>query len=165
MDVYRAIVTKRDTRAYQQRPVPNEAIMRILNAGRMAGSSKNGQPVRFLVMRERDNLHRLAACGQFTTPMLNAPLAIAVLLRQDGRPFDAGRAAQSMMLAAWEQGITSCPVAIQNEECGRAVVGAPAEYHIAMVITMGYPEPSQPLSRGQPRLPLDELVHWERWSE
>jgi nitroreductase len=163
MDAYKAIISKRDTRAYEDRPIPDDLLQRILTAGRMAGSSKNGQPLRFVVMRDRENMKRLARCGQFTGPMQSAPLAIAILLQEDGRPFDAGRAAQNMMLAAWSAGITSCPVAIQDVDCGRDALGAPTEYHVAMVLTMGYPTPGQPLSRGQARLPVDELVHWERW--
>jgi nitroreductase len=163
MDTYKATLGKRDTRAYQARPIPDDALRRILMAGRMAGSSKNSQPVRLLVMREREGMLALARCGDFTTPLQAAPLAIAVLLREDGRPFDAGRTAQNMMLAAWNEGITSCPVAIQNAECGREALGLPPEFHVAMVITMGYPTPGQSLSRGQKRVALDELVRWERW--
>lgn len=163
MDTYRTIVSKRDTRAYEPRPIPEDVLQRILNAGRMAGSSKNGQPVRFVVMRQREQIMRLAVCGQFTTPMHTAPLVIAIMLREDGRPFDAGRSGQNMMLAAWNEGITSCSVAIQDEACGREALGAPADYHVAMVLTMGYPTPGQPMSRGQARLSEDEIVHWERW--
>ncbi len=163
MRTYRAIITKRDTRAYQDRPVDEDTLRKILTAGRMAGSSKNGQPCRFVVMRDRESIKALAGCGQFTTPMLGAPLVVAILLEPEGRPFDAGRAGQNMMLAAWEEGVTSCPVAVQDAECGRKTLGAPEGWHVAMVITMGYPTPGSPMSRGAKRLSLDELVHWEKW--
>jgi nitroreductase len=114
-------------------------------------------------MRDRDAIDRLAACGDFTTPMRTAPLVIAILLQETWRPFDAGRAAQNMMLTAWAEGITSCPVGIQHVEEGRAAVGAPPNFEVHMVICFGYPEPSAPLSRGQKRIAMDEIVHWERW--
>ena len=46
MEAYRAIVTKRDTRSYEPRPIPDQVLHRILQAGRMAGSAKNAQPIR-----------------------------------------------------------------------------------------------------------------------
>jgi nitroreductase len=163
MDTYKAITSKRDTRAYLDKPIPEDALQRILTAGRMAGSSKNSQPLRFVVMREQASKDALAAAGDFTAAMKTAPLAIAVLLEEGWRPFDAGRAAQNMMLAAWSDGITSCPVGIQHVEEGRKAIGAPERYEVHMVICFGYPEPSTPLGRGNARLPLDEMVHQERW--
>lgn len=165
MDVYRSIITKRDTRAYLDKPIPDAIVHRILNAGRMAGSSKNSQPLRFIVMRDRANIERLAAAGDFTAAMRTAALVIAILLQEGWRPFDAGRAAQNMMLAAWNEGITSCPVGIQHVVEGRLAAGAPGNFEVHMVLCFGYPEPSMPLSRGQGRLALNELVNQERWSE
>ena len=163
MDTYKAIISKRDTRAYLDKPIPDEVLHRILNAGRMAGSSKNSQPCRFIVMRDRANIERLAACGDFTAAMRAAPLVIAILLEEGWRPFDVGRAAQNMMLAAWNEGITSCPVGIQHIEEGREAVGAPGNFEVHMVVCFGYPQPSTPLSRGQKRTSLAEIVHQERW--
>jgi nitroreductase len=163
MDVYQTIISKRDTRAYLDKPIPEDSLRRILNAGRMAGSSKNSQPCRFIVMRDREAIARLAKAGDFTTPMLSAPLVVAIMLEEGWRPFDAGRAAQNMMLAAWAEGITSCPVGIQRADEGRRAVGAPDNFEVHMVICFGYPQPGVPLGRGQKRRGLDEVVHMERW--
>ena len=163
MSTYRTIVTKRDTRAYTDEVIADAQLEKILRAGRMAGSSKNQQPLRFVVIRDRAQAKRLADAGDYTDPVRNAPLSIAILLRADQRPFDAGRAAQNMMLAAWELGITSCPVAIHREQAAREVLGHPETYVVAMVIVFGHPQPDVPLGRGAPRLPLDELVYHERW--
>jgi nitroreductase len=163
MDAYKAIVSKRDTRAYLDKPVPEETLRRILNAGRMAGSSKNSQPCRFIVMRDRGAIERLAAAGDFTAAMKTAPLVIAIMLEEGWRPFDVGRAAQNMMLAAWSEGITSCPVGIQHVEEGRAAVGGPDDFEVHMVICFGYPEPASPLSRGNARHALDDIVYEDQW--
>lgn len=165
MDAYRAIVGKRDTRAYLDQPIPDDVVHRILTAGRMAGSSKNSQPCRFIVMRERESIEALAACGQWTTPMRTAPLVIAIMLEKGWRPFDAGRSAQNMMIAAWAEGVTSCPVGIQDEQCGRRAVGAPEDFEVHMVIAFGYPDPAVPRSRGMPRKTLVDIVYSERWQE
>ncbi len=162
-DAYRTIVSKRDSRAYQDKPLPPEAVQRILQAGRMAGSSKNSQPCRFVVLGERGQKEALAACGQFASHIPSAPLVVAVVVPGPGHDFDVGRCAQNMMVAAWAQGITSCPVAMHEPECGRRVLGLPEGHRVAIAIGFGYPDSPQTLSRGIPRLPLDEFVHDERW--
>jgi len=163
MDATTCIRTKRDSRAYTAVPVPEESLQSILQAGRMAGSSKNTQPCRYVVLRDAKRKEEVAACGQFATPMLAAPLAIAIVLAPGGGAFDAGRAAQNMMLAAWEQGITSCPVAMHDRDCAARELGLPGDHAVAMVIAFGYPESEASRHRNVPRTPLAELVHQERW--
>jgi nitroreductase len=163
MDAYTCIRTKRDSRSYTDQAIDDETLARILQAGRMAGSSKNTQPWRFVVLRDVKRREELAACGQFATPMLAAPLAIAIVLAPGGNAFDAGRAAQNMMLAAWEQGITSCPVAMHDRECAARVLGLPDDHVVAIVITFGYPGSEESRHRGIARTPLADLVHEERW--
>src|SRR6476619_1237415 len=117
MDAYTAIRTKQDTRAYSERPIPEETVRRIIQAGRMAGSSKNSQPVRLIVIREQPQREAIAGCGDFATHVPSAPLVVAVILMPNGGAFDAGRAAQNMMVAAWAEGITSCPTSMHHQDC------------------------------------------------
>ena len=163
MDAYQAIVTKRDTRNYASTPISDEVLHRILMAGRMAGSSKNSQPARFIVLRDRQHLVELAACGDFSTHLPSAALAIAVVLEPNGGQLDAGRAAQNIMVAAWAEGITSCPTSMHRPNDARAVLGLPEGYAVAIILPLGYPAEGASLHAGRPRLPLDEYVHWERW--
>jgi nitroreductase len=163
MDAYRAIVTKRDTRGYATTPIADDVLYRILTAGRMAGSSKNTQPARLVVLRDRQRLVELAACGDFSTHLPTAAVAIAVVLEPNGGQLDAGRAAQNMMVAAWAEGITSCPTSMHRGEAARVVLGLPEGYAVAIVLPMGYPAEGASLHGGRSRLPLDEYVHWERW--
>ncbi len=163
LDAYKAIITKRDTRHYSSQPIPDEVVQRILQAGRMAGSSKNSQPVRFVVVREKARKEELARCGQYAAHIPSAPLVVALVLLPGGGQFDAGRAAQNMMVAAWAEGVTSCPVAMHDQACARRVLGVPEDHTIATVIAFGYPDQRYPLHGGRQRLPLQELVHWEQW--
>lgn len=162
LDAYRAITTKRDTRAFEPRPVPEQALRRILQAGRMAGSSKNSQPCRLVVLQDAARREELAACGDFAKHMPLAPLCIAVVLTPGGGPFDAGRAAQNMMIAGWAEGIGSCPTTMHNAACAEATLGLPPDHRVAIVLAMGYPA-AEPRRRSHQRVPLEELVHWERW--
>jgi nitroreductase len=163
VDAYEAIVGKRDTREYEDRPIPDDAIHRLLQAARMAGSSKNEQPIRLLVVRGAEQKQALAACGDFTTHLPSSPLVIVVVRTEGSRAFDAGRAAQNMMIAAHAMGIASCPVGIQHDDRAREVLGTPANTVVAMAITFGYPRGGRAQGRGDHRLPLEDYVHWERW--
>jgi nitroreductase len=162
MDAYTCIRTKRDTRAYQNKPIEEATLGRILQAGRMAGSAKNMQPCRFVVIQGEAQKKELAACGQFSAYIPTAPVVVAVVIPEDGRTFDAGRSAQNMMLAAWAEGITSCPVTMHDAACAHRVLGLPDAHRVAIVLALGYPAPDEG-RRTSPRIPLDELVHRERW--
>src|SRR5215217_7430080 len=157
------IRTKRDTRAYAGRPIPEETLRRILQAGRMAGSSKNTQPVRFVVLRDQKRKEELAACGDFAAHLPAAPVVVAVVLMPDGGAFDAGRAAQNMMVAAWAEGITSCPTSMHRPECAAAALGLPPGHRVAITLPFAYPAESESERAGRPRLPLSDYVHEDRW--
>lgn len=163
MDTYTCIRTKRDSREYNSQPVSDEALQQILQAGRMAGSSKNTQPWRFVVLRDDERKSELAACGQFATHLPSAPLVIAVVLAPGGGDFDAGRAAQNMMLAAWAEGLTSCPVSMHDRDCAARVLGLPEDHRVAIVLGFGYPASEESRHRGVSRTPMTELAHFERW--
>ena len=163
LDAYTAVVTKRDTRAYDPRAIPEETVRRILQAGRMAGSSKNTQPCRFVVLQDPERRKEIAACGDFAQHVPGAPLVIAVVLLPGGGPFDAGRAAQNMMIAAWAEGITSCPTSMHNMDCAVGTLGLPEDHRVAILLPMGYPAEGGTGRPSRPREPLEEFVHWERW--
>ena len=173
MDAYKVVVTKRDTRTYTDQPIPDEVLQRILQAGRMAGSSKNTQPVRLVVIRDREWLKQIAECGKFSQPLLGAQAGIAVCCAPDGSDFDAGRAAQSMMVAAWNEGIASCPTSVHDQPCIIEKLGLPQDdvgeasgrkgWRVVVIIALGYPEPSVPMSMGRARVPVEDYVMWEKW--
>ena len=163
MDTYRTIITKRDTRQYSDRPIGEETLRRILQAGRMAGSAKNVQPCRFVVIRSEAKKEALARCGQFAKHMPGAPVVVAIVLPEGGREFDAGRAAQNMMLAAWAEGLTSCPTTMHDGDCARRALGLPEGHRVSIALLFGYPPPAGIETLGAPRLPLEELVHEEEW--
>jgi len=92
-----------------------------------------------------------------------AALGIAICLPETGSDFDAGRAAQNMMLAAWSMGIASCPCSMHERECAIKTLGLPEGYRVVVVLAMGHPDPAVSMSLGKKRLGLEELAHEERW--
>jgi nitroreductase len=163
MDALRAIVSKRDSRSFTEEPVDESVLERVLQAGRMAGSAKNTQPCRFVVLTDGAHKEELAACGQFSVWIPQAPVNIAVVLSPQGRDFDAGRTAQNMMVAANALGLASCPVTMHDQDCARRVLGLPDDHKVAIVLAVGHPQPGTNTGMGAQRVPLDEMVHRERW--
>ena len=156
MDAFLAIASKRDERAYAERPLPDDVVTRILDAGRLAGSAVNRQPWQFVVVSDRDVLATAVYAPQ---NVLTAALVVAIV---GARGFDVGRCAQNMMLAAWNDGVASCPNGIRDAERAAQVVGG----EVGVVLSFGYPaRPRDPQSRAAAewsarakRKPLDELV-------
>jgi nitroreductase len=164
VDTYRAIVDKRDQRAFLPRPIPQDALRRILQAGRMTGSSKNREPNRFVVVRDAGRLAAIAALGRQARWLAGAAVLVAIV-QTERHEYDAGRCAQNMMLAAWGDGIGSCPAHVPEAELG-ALLGVPSGLHVNRVIGFGYIDPERagpPKSVGRRRLPIEELTHWEGW--
>jgi len=165
MDAYKAVTTKRDTRLYSSEPIADDVLRRLLQAGRMAGSSKNREPFRFVVIRDKEHMAKLAECGDFAQPLGPATAAVAVCLDPDGMDFDAGRAAQNMMIVAWDEGLASCPLRIHHADCGSEVLGLPEGWRIAIVVALGHPEPGTAMSHDRARKPFEEYVSWERFGQ
>jgi nitroreductase len=164
LDVYRAVVDKRDQRAFLDRPLPDEALRRILQAARMTGSSKNREPNRLVVVRDRARVAAIAALSPAARWMARAA-AIVVIVQTERHEFDAGRCAQNMMVAAWGEGIGSCPAHVPEAEVGR-LLGIPPDLAVNRVIGFGYVDPARsapPPSVARRRRPLTELVHDEQW--
>src|SRR5919106_4944560 len=147
MDTFLTIASKRDQRAYADRDVPTDLRDRILDAGRIAGSAQNRQPLRFFVLENRDSLERVAQTVYVPENLLGARLVVALVAK--GRPgFDAGRAAQNMMLTAWSEGVTSCPNGMPDAQETANVLGLGEDETVMNILSFGYPaEPRDPQSR------------------
>lgn len=163
MNAYEAIIGKRDKRDYDTREIPEDVTHRILQAGRMAGSSSNNQPIRLVVLNDRAVLEKLASGGRGTAPMLRAPLAVAIVIKQGGSGFDIGRVAQNMMVEAWAEGVWSCPQGVQDQAIAKEALGLPDDFTLGMCLAFGYPEASTTTAESRQRLPFDEVVHWGSW--
>jgi nitroreductase len=143
VDTFLAIASRREVRDYTDEPIPDDVVRRILDAGRLAGSSRNSQKWQFVVVADR------AALAQTVhAPENVAGAALAVAITGDAFPFDVGRAAENMLLAAWSVGVGSCPNGIRDAEAAERIAGGP----VRMILSFGYPaRPRDPASR-----PADE---------
>jgi nitroreductase len=167
MDAYLCIVSKREVRHYTADPIPDAVLTRILQAGRATGSAKNRQNWQFIVIRNRQRLDAVAETCSSPANLNRCNVAIAVVMLNNQRPEDGGRASQNMMLAAWAEGIGTCPnTPMQREECNR-LLDLPADAYVSSILSMGYPaepvprdtDPDALLQRIN-RKPLEEIVRY-----
>lgn len=159
MDVFEAIRTVLAVRSYRPDPVPEDVIARIVEAGRLTASSMNKQPWHFVVVDDRAVLQQLAPLAKTGPYIAEAPLAIAVAVEKDSRfgVSDGSRAIQSMVLAAWEEGVGSNWVGFRGMDEVQALLGIPAAYELLAVVPFGYP--TQPGGKGEKkRKPLGEVA-------
>jgi nitroreductase len=159
MDAYLAIASKRDERAYTDAPVPAEVRERILDSGRLSGSSKNRQRWEFVVVSGQAQ-ERLARAVYAPENVASAALVIAIV--GEAGAFDVGRCAQNMMLGAWGDGVVSCPNGIRDPDAAAEICGG----EVRAILSFGYPERSrtpashtaEEWSTRANRKPLSELV-------
>ena len=170
-----AIHTKRAVREFADRPLAEDDLTAILDAGRRAHSAKNRQRWAFIVVRDRERLTQLSTLGPWCGHIAGAAAAVA-LVTPDPRAADAslsitwdlGGAAAQMMLAAWELGVGSCPATVYEADRAREILGYPADMHCEFMLSFGYPANPSDLTRANRvggRRPVEDLVHQERWSE
>jgi nitroreductase len=158
MDVFFAIASKRDQRDYANTPIPEDVVRRIVDAGRLSGSSQNSQRWEFVVVETAQQ--QLAETVWEPSNVLGAKLVVAICGGAQG--IDVGRCAQNMMLCAWGEGVTSCPNGLRDKDTAAEICSA----EVKLVLTFGYPaRPRNPESRAAEewsgrarRKPLDQLV-------
>ena len=173
MDTWTAISTKRAIRKFADRPLSQEHLTRILDAGRHAHSSKNTQRWTFVVVQDRDRLRELSKVGPWAGHLATAAAGIALVTptTEDGDDppsvyFDLGQAASQMMLAAWNEGVGTCPVTAYEPEMAARILGLPDGQRCRYLISVGYPSRAEDMTRPPKpggRKPLDEVVRYEHW--
>lgn len=168
MDVHLAIASKRDVRAYAPGALDPATEARLLDAGRLTGSARNRQPARLVVAESAVARAAVAAAVYVPATAQGAALVVAVAVTPGGGlvDFDAGRMAQGMMIAAWADGIASCPNGVADHGALAAPLGLAAEERVVIVLTFGRPVTPRDPARRRPeewsrrarRLPIEEVV-------
>jgi len=166
VDTYLAVVSKRDWRSYADRPVPEDVQRRILDGGRLSGSSQNVQPWTFVVVESPEAKTRVAETVFVGDNITTSAFAVAIATEGGKYPFDVGRAMQNMMLVAWNEGVASCPNGMPNPAVAAQALGLDEGLLPVNVPSFGYPKRALDLESKSPeewsaeanRKPLDEVV-------
>ena len=162
--VFETVRTVLAVREFEDRPIPDDLLHRIVEAGRLTASSMNLQPWRFVLVTSREGLQELGTQISTGRYVASSAAAIVVAYERDSEygVSDASRAIQSMILVAWAEGVGSNWTGFGGLERVRTKVGLPDTYEVLAVVPFGYPK--RKIGRGKKkRKPLAEVASAERF--
>ncbi len=183
-DMPDALKLRNSVRRYKPTPVPQEAIITVLEAARLAPSWENGQPVRYIVVKDPEVLKDLTTPESVTLVnswMKNAPCVIVGVADpdksgvRDGIPYylvDFGASMENLMIAAASLGLGTCWIGLFNEKRIKKILHIPSNLRVVSLTPLGYPDYSKVLSVEESysrkigrRIKMEEFAFLEQWGK
>jgi nitroreductase len=170
LDVFEAIKTRRSIRSYQNRPVEQEKLDRILHSAQLSPSAVNFQPWSFIVVKDQVAKNRLSEA--YPRPWFaKAPIIIVTCAdpekawkRNDGEEFwkiDAAIAMQDIVLTATSEGLGTCWIGAFDEKKAKEALCIPENVRVVAMTPLGYS--AEEKGKASERKPLTEIVHNDQW--
>ena len=180
MDLVQGIKTRRSIRKFTDEKVPEQVIREIVELASYAPTWKNSQTISYMCIEDKGIIDRIVSDGlmghAFNQKTVGRTSQLMLLIKKDGicgyekdgsyttskgsgwEMFDAGIAAQTFCLAAWEKGVGSVIMGIFDDAKVAEIAGVPEGYTVAALIPVGYPvfQPDMP-----PRKSVDELLSFK----
>jgi len=160
---------RRTIRKYLQKAVPEEALLKCVDAARVSPSGGNLQPLRYVIVNDPKLLKQVFSTLSWAVYLPDyypteeeAPRAyIVLLLDKNGRTptHDASIAAMSISMVAYDEGLGSCMLASVDREKLREILKVPESLAVALVVALGYPAENpvvEPVKDGAINYWLDE---------
>ena len=144
-----AIRDRRSIRDYEDKPVPEDSLAKILEAARLSPSARNSQDRRFIVVRDSEQRRELARAAEHQQHLAAAPVVIAAVGTNPeyhmpngvpAYPVDLAIALDHVTLVAVEEGLGTCWIGGFNQEIAKKALGIPDKYVIAALMTLGFPK-------------------------
>jgi len=153
MKIYNAIISRRTIRKFRQKPIKLSILKRMVNAGRLAPSAGNLQPLEYVIavddaLREKifPNVRWARDIAPEGNPKNNErPVAYIIILVNKEISFgsffkyDVGASAENITLAALEEGIGCCWIGSFNRKKIENILKIPEQYSADLVLALGYP--------------------------
>ena len=165
-EILEIILQRRSVREFESKPVLNEMIASILEAGRWAPSGLNNQPWRFVVVDDEKILFKLAYMTKYSSILLQASTAMAVFLDKEAsysREKDImaiGACIQNMLLQVQKIGLGACWLGeiLNKAKDVELLLNVPESYELLAVLALGYPKERDNMEVSRERKDLKELV-------
>ena len=166
METFEAVRTVLSVREFQDRPVPDTIVHKVIEAAHLTASSMNAQPWHFIVVQDRGALRELGSL--VSTGRYTADAAFAIVVAVDkSSPFgvsDASRAIQSMVLTAWSEGVGSVWAGWVGMTQVAEFLSVPDSADVIAVVPFGYPAHARTGGKKK-RKALSEVAHRERFGK
>ena len=188
--IYEKIVSRRTIRKYLQKEVPEEILKKCVDAARLSPSAMNLQPLKYIIVNDEKLLKPVFSTLRWAGYLPDyqpsedeMPRAYIVILldkniREDPG-HDAGIAAMSISMVAYDEGIGSCILGAVDRDRLREILRIPEHLEILLVVSLGYPAESPVVERmigddvkywldenGRlhvPKRDLESIIHWNRY--
>jgi nitroreductase len=159
-------------RSYMDKEVEKEKLLQVLEAGRIAPSAVNFQPVHLIVITDKEEKEKVTEA--YPRGWLKAaPVIIAVCgdhsqswKRKDGKDhcdIDAAIAIDHMTLAATDLGLGTCWICAFDSKLCHEILELPEHMEVIALLPIGYPQ-GERITESK-RKDLEELVSWERYQK
>ena len=171
MEVMAAIRNRRSIRDWEDRPLPEDKLAKILEAVRLSPSARNSQDRSFVVVQDGEQRRRLARAAGHQQHLAEAPAIIAAVATKPeyhmpngvaAYPVDLAIALDHITLVAVEEGLGTCWIGGFDQDAARKALGVPEEYVIAALLTLGFPKS---IPEAKPRKPLEDIIRHDRFRE
>ena len=165
MDVYEIIKARRSVRAYQDKPIPDDVLDRLLWAAQWAPSARNVQPWKFIVVKDANLRKQLGEAANGQMFVGQAPVVIAAVgldpdyvmaCQVPAYAVDTSIALDHLTLAAAEEGLGTCWIGAFSQPKVKEILLVPAGQKVVALMPVGYPADEPPPERS--RKPLEELT-------
>ncbi len=171
MDLFDAVEARCSVRSYLPDAVPEEKLMRIMEAARLAPSAGNIQEWRFVIVIDPEKRQALAEAANGQQFLAQAPVVIVACAETDEATMPCGHlkytidlaiALEHIALAATAEGLGTCWIGAFSEDAARQVIGAPEQIRIVELMPLGYPD-AAPSSKN--RKPMSEILMFDQWGQ
>lgn len=182
MDFATRMEQRRSCRAYQDKPVSREDLLKVVEAGRLTPSGCNSQPWKFIVVDEAEA--KAGVCDALVVesgtgaPWRAQVPAFIILCEQQAKVMpmvsahygttqrfaqgDLGAAAMNMCHQAMDLGLSTCIIGVNDQEKMEQRLGIPSGHEVRLVIAIGYSAEKEPYSK-KIRKPLEEVCSFNHW--
>lgn len=181
IDFLSLVKNRQSDRAYLDKPVENEKLMRCLEAARLAPSACNSQPWTLIVVDNKELKDKVAEATASTLLPLNhftkqAPIHVVIVqetpklvsrvggaIKDKEYPLiDIGITVEHFCLQAASEGLGTCILGWFNEKKVKKLLNIPSNRRALLIITLGYP--AKP-TREKKRKELDEMVCFNKYGK
>ena len=143
MDIMEAITSRRSIRSYQDRPVEQDKLNLILEAGRLAPSARNLQDWRFVVVQDKDKRQELSTAARGQAFVAQAPVVIAACGTETEYVMTCGQhcypidvTIDRMSLMATDLGLGSCWIGAFYEDQVKQILGIPENIRVVTMLAL-----------------------------
>lgn len=141
--MFEAVQSRRSIRAYDSVPIPEDKLMKILEAARLAPSAGNAQPWHFVVVTNNEKRRKIAEGRRFAGFLAESPVVIVGCGNEKASPkwftVDVAIAMQNMVLTATSEGLGTCWIGDFDEKLVKELLRIPENYRVVALLALGYP--------------------------